>query len=243
MRLTPAGLARPPATIATRECVGRLFTGIVEELGTVDSIRSGSRSMVLAIKAREVLIGCKIGDSIAVNGVCLTVTTFSPNGFTADIMPETMNRSGLAQLKPGDRVNLERTMRADGRFGGHIVQGHIDGVGKIKSMVKDDNAVRVTIEAPLEVMRYIVQKGSVAIDGISLTVAGLSEKEFSVSLIPHTLSITTMGRRQPGDLVNLEADIVGKYVESFLDRRFGSPGGTEAGQGGLTIDFLKEHGF
>ncbi len=229
-----------------------MFTGIVEELGTVDSIRSGSRSMVLAIKAREVLSGCKIGDSIAVNGVCLTVTTFSPSGFTADVMPETMNRSALGQLKPGDRVNLERTMRAGGRFGGHIVQGHIDGVGKIKSMLKDDNAVRVTIEAPPEVMRYIVQKGSVAVDGISLTVATTGEKEFSVSLIPHTVSITTMGRHQPGGLVNLEADIVGKYVESFLDRRFGGAGAGEQGRGashrdssggGLTLEFLKDHGF
>lgn len=213
-----------------------MFTGIVEELGSIESVRPGTRSMVLAVKARHVLSDCRIGDSIAVNGVCLTVTSFTPSGFTADVMPETINRSALGNLRPGDPVNLERTLQAGGRFGGHIVQGHIDGVGRVKSMERDDNAVRVTIAAPPEVMRYIVPKGSVAIDGISLTVAVAGPSEFTVSLIPHTMSVTAMGRRRPGDPVNLEADIFGKYVEKFFEQRF--PRQTR-----LSVEFLKEHGY
>ena len=193
-----------------------MFTGIVEETGTILNIKKGTHSAVLSIQAEKILEDVHLGDSIAVNGVCLTVTSFQKNYFTADVMHETLNRSSLAQLRPGKHVNLERAMIAGGRFGGHIVSGHIDGTGRIAQIQKDDNAVWYTIQAEQKLLRYIVEKGSIAIDGISLTVAGVTKTGFSVSIIPHTVQITTLGEKRTGDLVNLETDLIGKYVERLF---------------------------
>lgn len=219
-----------------------MFTGIVEEMGKIKSILRGNHSAVLAIEASKVLEGSRVGDSIAVNGVCLTVTSVGSGEFQADVMAETLRRSSLGGLGRGSRVNLERAMAADGRFGGHIVSGHIDGTGTIASMKKEGNAMWVTVDASEQLLKYIVEKGSIAIDGISLTVAAVTERGFSVSLIPHTGAETTLLQRKPGDQVNLENDVIGKYVERLLG--FGSNGkdvGEE--QSNLTMDFLAKHGF
>ena len=193
-----------------------MFTGIIEETGEILAVQKGAESMILTIKAKEILDDVKIGDSIATNGVCLTVVGLGRNLFKADVMHETMNRSSLGKLKIGSKVNLERAMRADGRFGGHMVAGHIDGTGKITDIHKDDNAVWYTITADPQILRYIIEKGSIAIDGISLTVAKVTQENFSVSVIPHTLQQTTLAGRRKGDIVNLENDMVGKYIEKFL---------------------------
>ena len=193
-----------------------MFTGIVEEKGTVKHISLAGISGNIAIRARKVLEGTRIGDSIAVNGVCLTVVSLRPDGFTADVMAETIRRTSLGSCQPGDPVNLERAMAADGRFGGHIVAGHIDGVGTIRSAVPEGNAVWITIDAPPQILRYIVEKGSIAIDGISLTVAYVDESVFKVSVIPHTAAETTLLSKKAGDIVNLENDIVGKYIEKLM---------------------------
>lgn len=218
-----------------------MFTGIIEEIGTIVQIRKGSASAVLEIQAQTVLEGTKIGDSIAVNGICLTVTGMHQRKFTADVMAETLRRSSLGSLQQGSQVNLERAMAADGRFGGHIVSGHIDGTGRIAAMTPEDTAVWVEIEASEGLLRYIVEKGSIAIDGISLTVAKVTEKSFAVSLIPHTGAETTLLRRKPGDIVNLENDIVGKYVERFLTMP--ASGAEQQKQSGIDMDFLAGHGF
>ena len=193
-----------------------MFTGIVEEKGVVQKIAKGVHCASLVIAAGKIMEDLHVGDSIAVNGVCLTVTEFAKQTFQADVMPETMNRSSLGMLRTGSHVNLERAMPANGRFGGHIVSGHIDGTGVIAEVKREENAVWYTISAGENIMRYIIEKGSVAIDGISLTVAKVTQTTFSVSTIPHTRSATTLGERRPGDLVNLENDIVGKYVEKFI---------------------------
>ena len=215
-----------------------MFTGIVEEMGQVEGIQRGRQSAVLAIRAKTVLEGTKIGDSIAVNGVCLTVTTLSPGRFTADVMHETLDRSSLAQLKRGSAVNLERAMAADGRFGGHIVAGHIDGTGRVTEVRKDDNAIWYTIQAAPQVLRYIVEKGSIAVDGISLTVARVETDRFAISAIPHTVAQTVLRDRKDGDLVNLETDIIGKYVEKLM-----TPAPESQASGGITLDFLARNGF
>ncbi|MBQ2116316.1 MAG: riboflavin synthase [Lachnospiraceae bacterium] len=193
-----------------------MFTGIVEELGEVSAMARGRDSMVLTIKAKTIMSDLKLGDSVSTNGVCLTVTEKGSDYYKADVMHETMNRSSLGKLKPGSHVNLERAMSAEGRFGGHIVSGHIDGTGSITSIKKDDNAVWYTIDAPENIMRYIIEKGSIAIDGISLTVAKVTDKDFSVSIIPHTIKETTLGEKRVGDIVNLENDLIGKYVEKLI---------------------------
>lgn len=192
-----------------------MFTGIIEETGTILSAGNGK----IRIAAQKVLDGTKTGDSIAVNGVCLTVTEMTSCGFTADVMPETLSRSNLGSLKKGSSVNLERAMAADGRFGGHFVSGHIDGTGTILKMQNDGNAVWVYISAPRPILNLIIEKGSVAIDGISLTVAKIDEKEFAVSVIPHTGEETTLLNKKPGDIVNLENDVVGKYVQKLMSLR------------------------
>lgn len=192
-----------------------MFTGIIEETGTILSAGNGK----IRIAAQKVLDGTKTGDSIAVNGVCLTVTEMTSCGFTADVMPETLNRSNLGSLKKGSSVNLERAMAADGRFGGHFVSGHIDGTGTILKMQNDGNAVWVYISAPRPILNLIIEKGSVAIDGISLTVAKIDEKEFAVSVIPHTGEETTLLNKKTGDIVNLENDVVGKYVQKLMSLR------------------------
>ena len=215
-----------------------MFTGIVEELGSIRSVRRGQHSSVLSIAAKDILSDLKVGDSVAVNGVCLTATTVDSGGFTADVMHETLNRSSLGSLTVGSHVNLERAMAANGRFGGHIVSGHIDGTGTITALRKDDNAVWYTISASQELLRYIVEKGSIAIDGISLPVAEVGESWFSISAIPHTVAVTTLGEKRPGDTVNLENDVIGKYVEKLL-----RPQPQETAKGSLTLEFLAQHGF
>ena len=193
-----------------------MFTGIIEEIGHVNNVKKGTASAILTIQAEKVLEGTHIGDSIAVNGVCLTVTGIYDKTFTADVMHETLNRSSLGKLVSGSAVNLERAMAADGRFGGHIVSGHIDGTGKVVAITKDDNAIWYQIKTDIGILKYIVEKGSVAIDGISLTVAKTDSQSFSVSIIPHTAGATTLSLRKAGDVVNLENDIVGKYIEKFI---------------------------
>lgn len=194
-----------------------MFTGLVEEVGTVAGIRRGRCSAVLSIRAERVLEGLRIGDSVAVDGVCLTVIDIARDGFSADAMHETLRRSTLATARPGRCVDLERALKLGDRLDGHIVAGHVDGTGRIAARTRDDNAVWYEIEAPAQVTRYVVEKGSVAIDGVSLTVAELTPAGFKVSIIPHTLAATALVDRLPGDAVNLEADIVGKYVERLLD--------------------------
>lgn len=217
-----------------------MFTGIVEEVGTLKAIRKGVHSAVLEIQAKVVLEDIHLGDSIAVNGVCLTATSFSPSGFTADVMHETLNRSALSALQPGSRVNLERAMAANGRFGGHIVAGHVDGVGTVRRIEKDDNAIWYTIAAGPEILRYVVEKGSITIDGISLTVARVDSDSFAISAIPHTVSVTVLADRKPGDQVNLETDIIGKYVEKLLQP---PPPAEEEKKSGITREFLTRYGF
>lgn len=195
-----------------------MFTGIIEEVGTIASIKKGANSAVLTIQAHTILDDVKLGDSIAVNGVCLTVTALTPLAFSADVMHETLNRSSLGKLHNGSTVNLERAMAANGRFGGHIVSGHIDGTGIISKIEQDDNAIWYTVQADASLLRYIIEKGSIAIDGISLTVAKVSAKDFSVSIIPHTAANTTLATRRSGDVVNLENDCIGKYVEKLLSQ-------------------------
>ena len=211
-----------------------MFTGLIEEVGTLRAVRRGAHSAVLSIGAETVLSDLKIGDSVAVNGVCLTATTVDAGGFTADVMHETLNRSSLGALVPGSPVNLERAMAADGRFGGHIVSGHIDGTGTIASQKREDNAVWVKIKTPAPLLRYIVEKGSIAIDGVSLTVAAVTDTDFSVSIIPHTGTQTILLGKKPGDPVNLECDVIGKYVEKLT-----APHKT----GGISTNFLAENGF
>lgn len=213
-----------------------MFTGIVEEIGTIRHLSINGGSGSISIKASEVLNGTKIGDSIAVNGICLTVTSLSSDGFTADVMAETARRSALFKAAAGDKVNLERAMAADGRFGGHIVSGHIDGTGTIVSMKREENAVWVTVEAPPEIIGLIVEKGSVCIDGISLTVAAVGKDSFKVSIIPHTADETTLILKRAGDKVNLENDIVGKYVKKFMAQE----GSAAEESSGLTMDMLRE---
>ena len=218
-----------------------MFTGIVEETGEIKSIVHGSKSAVLTIKGSVVTKDSKVGDSIAVNGVCLTATTITGDIFTADVMAETMRRSSLGELKQGSKVNLERAMLCNGRFGGHIVSGHIDGIGTIRNMEREDNAVWVTIAAAPEILKYIVEKGSIAIDGISLTVAYVDDEVFKVSIIPHTASETTLLTKNKGDKVNLENDIVGKYVEKLMN--YNKQDTNIKPKSDIDIDMLSKYGF
>lgn len=217
-----------------------MFTGIIEEVGIIDSVKKGINSSKLWIRGAKIFDDLKLGDSVAVNGVCLTVASFKGNTFEADVMSETLSRSSLGSLKVGSKVNLERAMAANSRFGGHIVSGHIDGVGTIFKLQKDDNAVWVGIKTESKISKYIIEKGSIAIDGISLTVARESEGEFWVSIIPHTGSETTLLGKKLGDIVNLENDVIGKYVERFIS--YGSSK-SESKESTLTKDFLMKYGF
>ena len=218
-----------------------MFTGIVEETGEVKSIVHGSKSAVLTIKGSVVTKDSKVGDSIAVNGVCLTATSITGDIFTADVMAETMRRSSLGELKQGSKVNLERAMLCNGRFGGHIVSGHIDGTGTVRNMEKEDNAVWVTIAATPDILKYIVEKGSIAIDGISLTVAYVDDEVFKVSIIPHTANETTLLTKNKGDKVNLENDIVGKYVEKLMN--YNKQDTNIKPKSDIDIDMLSKYGF
>ena len=214
-----------------------MFTGIIEEVGSVVSIQRSSSKSFIRISARKVLEDVHLGDSIAVNGVCLTVTHFGGGVFRADVMNETLNRSSLGSLTNGSPVNLERAMAANGRFGGHIVSGHIDGTGIITDIKNDGIAVWYTVSAAPELLRYIVEKGSIAIDGISLTVAKVTDTSFSVSIIPHTAAQTILSTKKTGDTVNLENDIIAKYAEKLM-----KPAETPK-TGGITMDFLAKNGF
>lgn len=220
-----------------------MFTGIIEEIGTVEQIRKGAHSAGLTIRAADILKDAGIGDSIAVNGICLTVTELLPGRFTADVMHETLNRSSLAQLKCGSHVNLERAIPAAGRFGGHFVAGHVDGTGKIIGIRRDDTAVWYKIQTAPDIMRYLVEKGSVAVDGISLTVAAVTPEDFSVSVIPHTLSCTVLKERCPGDTVNLETDLIGKYIERLCLAPRQPQYHTQRKESVITENFLSENGF
>lgn len=231
-----------------------MFTGIVEEIGTIKAIQKGASSAILRIQAAKIMVDMHIGDSIAVNGICLTVTEFSAKEFAADVMHETLNRTNLGQLRQGSSVNLERAMAANGRFGGHIVSGHVDGVGTVSNIQRDDNAIWYTISAGPEILKYIVEKGSITIDGTSLTVARVSDKDFAISAIPHTVAITILGQKKVGDKVNLENDIIGKYVEKLLqggvqsswqqaDFQSGSSGNHKQEKSGITMEFLAANGF
>lgn len=211
-----------------------MFTGIVEETGTLLKMGNGS----LTIGASKVLEDVHLGDSIAVNGVCLTVTHFDSSSFQVDVMAETLRRSSLGTLKKGSRVNLERAMAANGRFGGHIVSGHIDDTGTVISLKPEGNAVWVAIRCSSNLLRYIAEKGSITIDGISLTVATVMTDGFKVSIIPHTGAETTLLEKKAGDIVNLETDILAKYLERLM-----LPAEEESRNGGIDMNFLIENGF
>ena len=206
-----------------------MFTGIIEEVGRVISAQSGN----LVIAASNVLQGTEPGGSIAVNGVCLTVTNFDSSSFSVDIMPETLKRTNLGLLSAGDRVNLERPLALEGRLGGHLVQGHVDDTGRVASVMPGGGAMLIRFEATPGVMRYIVEKGFVAIDGVSLTTVTKDASSFQVSVVDYTRQHTTLGSRQVGDMVNLEVDIIAKYVEQL----------SQTHSTGITVDFLQEHGF
>ena len=216
----------------------------MEEIGAVRAVVSGGEWGSLSIGARRVLEDTRRGDSIAVNGVCLTVTALSRDGFTADVMAETLRRSNLGALKVGEAVNLERALAANGRFGGHIVSGHVDNLGEIVNTKQEGSALWLTLSAPPDVLELVVKKGSVTLDGVSLTVAERTERTFSVSLIPTTQTDTTLLRKRPGDKINLETDIIGKYVRALLHKS--APAALPEGQpteSRLTEDFLRRNGF
>lgn len=214
-----------------------MFTGLVEEIGTVKYILKGSKSAKISIEANEVLKDIKLGDSISTNGVCLTVTEFTNNSFTVDVMPETVRHSNLKNVKIGNKVNLERALRVGDRLGGHLVSGHIDGVGIIKDYKVEDNATWISIEAPSELLKYIIKKGSVALDGTSLTVAYVDDEIFKVSIIPLTKEETTILSKKIGEEINIECDMVGKYIEKFT---LYDKGETKKG---IDMEFLKNNGF
>ncbi len=206
-----------------------MFTGIIEEVGWIKSTGQGK----LVISAQKVLEGTKLGDSIAVNGVCLTVTAIGNRTFSFEVMPETLRRTNLGTMLSGDGVNLERAVAASGRFGGHFVQGHVDGTGKILSLLPEGGAVIMKVSVPPQIARYSVEKGFIAVDGVSLTVIGYDAESFSVSLVAYTRKNTTLGDKRASDLVNLEVDIIAKYVERLAGK----------GRSGITLEFLAEHGF
>ncbi|WP_301097974.1 riboflavin synthase [Otariodibacter sp.] len=215
-----------------------MFTGIIEEVGKIAQIKKSGEFAVITIKASKVLEDAHLGDSIAVNGVCLTVTSFSGNQFTADVMSETLKRTSLGDLQIDSPVNLERAMAANGRFGGHIVSGHIDGTGQVVEITPANHSIWYRIKTSSKLMRYIIEKGSITIDGISLTVVDTDAESFRVSIIPHTIKETNLGSKKVGSIVNLENDIVGKYIEQFLMKKAPEEPKTE-----ITQAFLEKVGF
>ncbi|MCC3373462.1 riboflavin synthase [Cohnella sp. REN36] len=222
-----------------------MFTGLIEEVGVLRRAYSRGEAMILTIAASKVLEDAKLGDSISVNGVCLTVVAVDGTSFAADVMPQTYRHTNLSELRPGDAVNLERAMQAGGRFGGHLVQGHVDGTAVIVSRTKDANAVVFTVRPHrAELLRHVVPQGSITLDGISLTVIGTDQAAgtLSVSIIPHTLRETALQAKHPGDSINVECDILGKYVDHLLSRREADASRT-GGAGGLTEAKLREYGF
>lgn len=215
-----------------------MFTGIIEEIGVIKKITKGVNSEKLLIQCNKVLEETKLGDSICTNGVCLTVTDINDHSFQADVMTETLLRSNLGNLTLGSEVNLERALTLSSRLGGHIVSGHIDGVGKIVSLKRIDNSIEVTIEAKLSILKYIIEKGSITIDGISLTVTYVDNKAFKVCIIPHTGENTILLKKKVGETVNLECDILGKYVERLLSFKV-----EEKKKSNISEGFLRENGF
>lgn len=222
-----------------------MFTGIIEEIGRIDQVRQSGEAIVMNIAAKKVLSDVALGDSIAVNGVCLTVTSYTNLSFTVDLMPETVRATSLNGLGRGAKVNLERAMSAEGRFGGHFVSGHVDGIGKIISKEPKDNAVYFTIEVSDDLRHYMIHKGSVAVDGTSLTIFGVDENSFTISIIPHTIEETIIGSKGVGDIVNIECDMIGKYIEQFITRKKSPPrkSSQPIKQTSLSEQFLSEHGF
>ena len=216
----------------------QLFTGIIEEIGTVSAIRTATNSLQLSVRCTKVLSDVKKGDSLAVNGVCLTVSDFSSNQFTADVMPETVKATTLQALRTGSPVNLERAMAANGRFGGHIVSLHVDGTGEIVSVRQKENAIYIEISIATELLKYFIPKGSVTVDGTSLTVFGVTGIGFIISLIPVTQNDSIIGRKKTGDKVNVECDMLAKYIERLMTTT-----NNEKSTGGLTMDTLVASGF
>ncbi|CEK38651.1 riboflavin synthase [Paraclostridium sordellii] len=217
-----------------------MFTGIVEEIGVIKGIKKGEESSKLFIKANKVLNQLNIGDSIATNGVCLTVTDLNNDSFEADVMAETLRRSNLESFNIGSEVNLERALSLEKRLGGHIVSGHIDGIGTLTSFIKEDNAIWITVKASMNILKYIVHKGSITIDGISLTVAYVDDSCFKVSIIPHTAIETTLLNKKVGNTVNLECDLIGKYVEKLLGLNIDKNNNHE---NLISEEFLSKNGF
>jgi riboflavin synthase len=215
-----------------------MFTGLIEDLGTVRELRKGADTVRLAVATRIPMSELELGESIAVNGICLTVVTFGGGMFSADVSPETLERTNLGELVPGAAVNLERALRLSDRLGGHLVSGHVDAVATITERLRDRNAIRFTFRQPATVNRHVVEKGSVAIDGISLTVNKVTEETFAVAVIPHTLAMTTLKEKGVGSRVNIETDMIGKYVERLL-----KGGETAPERKPLDLDFLAKHGF
>ena len=215
-----------------------MFTGLIEELGTMKKIIHKGNTLVLVIAAEKIMTDLHVGDSIAVNGVCLTVTKFTRDYFEADVMPETFKHTSLASLKEGSKVNLERAMAANGRFGGHFVTGHIDGIGTIQKRSHVENAILIEIEIPEEFSQFVLERGSIAIDGTSLTIFKTTPNTVTVSLIPHTAKEAVLGLKREGEIVNLEFDVMAKYFYSFMQKREATPKSS-----GLTTQFLKENGF
>jgi riboflavin synthase len=211
-----------------------MFTGIIEEMGSVKALRHEAGAARLAVSASRVLGGTAPGDSICVNGVCLTVVNMDKSGFSADVAVETLKVTNLGELKTGTKVNLERALQLSARIGGHLVSGHVDAVGRIREKREEGNGWRIFIDAPDTVLRYVIKKGSIAIDGISLTVADVDKKGFSIAMIPHTAKLTTLGFKSSGDSVNLETDLIGKYVERLLAGRV---------EGGVSLELLRKNGF
>ena len=211
-----------------------MFTGIIEELGVVKALRREASGARLTLSASLALDGTVPGDSICVNGVCLTVVDMGSSEFSADVAFETLKVTNLGELKVGEKVNLERALRLSAKIGGHLVTGHVDAVGRIRERRQEGNSWRVVIEAPEQALRYIIKKGSIAVDGISLTVADVEKSGLSIAMIPHTAKLTTLGLKSPGDSVNLETDIIGKYVEKLLSGRM---------EEGVNLELLKKTGF
>lgn len=220
-----------------------MFTGLIEEKGIIKNLDIKGSSGTISISCAEVLKDTKIGDSIAIDGICLTVTRLGVDFFEADVMAETVRRSSLKEKYRGSKVNLERAMPVYGRFGGHIVSGHIDGTGIVEDIRTEENAVWFSISAPNKILSHIIEKGSVAIDGISLTVAYIDDVKFKVSIIPHTIGETTLSERRRGDIVNLENDLIGKYVEKFINPPSKEGDLKSVKKSNIDLDFLRENGF
>ena len=214
-----------------------MFTGIIEEIGSITAVKSSKDAIVFTIGVKKITDDISLGDSIAVNGVCLTVTDFSQTSFSVDVMPETVKSTSLNQLKQGSRVNLERAMPANGRFGGHIVSGHVDGIAKIIRKQRVSNAVYYELQLPEELTDTLIYKGSITIDGTSLTIFGLEKEKVVISIIPHTLTETILGTKDVGDIVNIECDMLGKYIKKFLNQQMNPKSSS------LSKAFLEENGF